>query len=150
MHSLPDIFTTEIRDFFVRPTVPLEVKIRLVEKIFPAPEFELIQDFCRTLVRKGRLGLIPELDRLCAEERCRFCELRTAQVRTPYPLGEEHREKLTAVLGDIFEAEVEIDETIDPTLIGGLKVKVEDHVFDNSVAHTIDQFKESNLKPEAQ
>ncbi len=141
IQALPEIFTREIREYFARPTVSAQTKEKLLEKAFEGEGCELIKDFCQVLAVKKRLPLIPELIRLCGQERCEFCNIQTARVWTPFPLKEGQREKLQAALENRFDENIELQEIVDSSLVGGLRVKVDDYVFDNSVAQILKNFK---------
>ena len=61
-----------------------------------------------------------------------------AWVRSAVPLTEEQRELLKRRLRERFGQEFILRVEIDPSLIGGLVVRVKDQVFDGSVAGRLD------------
>ncbi len=62
----------------------------------------------------------------------------TAEVETPIPLDEPERlalgERLTAIMG----RPVVIRATVDPSLLGGIRIKVGDKLIDGSVRHRLE------------
>lgn len=63
----------------------------------------------------------------------------SADVRSAVPLTEDERESLLRVLSKKFDATMTLDETRDPTLLGGFVVTVGDWRFDGSVKGRIDR-----------
>jgi F-type H+-transporting ATPase subunit delta len=62
----------------------------------------------------------------------------TAEVATPIPLDEKEKlalgERLTAIIGH----PVVIKATVDPSLLGGIKIKVGDKLIDGSIRHKLE------------
>lgn len=65
-----------------------------------------------------------------------------AWVRSAVPLTEEQRELLRRCLRERFGQEFVLRVEIDPSLIGGLVIRVKDQVFDGSVAGRLDALSE--------
>lgn len=57
----------------------------------------------------------------------------TAEVSSPVALDENYSNRLKAVLRTMTKKEVEIESSIDPSLIGGFIVKVGSTVYDSSL-----------------
>jgi len=57
----------------------------------------------------------------------------TAEVVSPVPLKAEHVERLRSVLGGLTSRDVQIDNRLDPSLIGGFIVKVGSTIYDSSL-----------------
>ncbi len=68
----------------------------------------------------------------------RLREQLTATVFTAHPLQDEHRDRLAAALGRIYQREVQINVIVDPAVVGGLRVQVGDEVIDGSVASRLE------------
>ena len=64
---------------------------------------------------------------------------RIAEVGSPVALSPEQEQRLTEALGRLCSAEVRLQLTIDPTLRGGIVVRVGDEVIDGSVANRLDR-----------
>jgi ATP synthase F1 delta subunit len=57
----------------------------------------------------------------------------TAEVISPVPLKAEHIETLRSALGVLTNRDVQIDNRLDPSLIGGFIVKVGSTIYDSSL-----------------
>ncbi len=86
------------------------------------------------LVERGRANLVPLIaaafERIEDERERRV----TAHVTAAMALTEAQRADLSAALGRRTGREVELDVTVDPSIIGGFIVRVGDELIDASVA----------------
>ena len=55
------------------------------------------------------------------------------------PLTDAQQERLASVLARIQGRDVKINVTVDPSVIGGITVRVGDEVIDGSIATRIEQ-----------
>jgi len=62
-----------------------------------------------------------------------------ATVRVVKPLGDTDREKLRAALAKQYGRPVHVNEIIDPTVIGGVRVEIADDVIDGTVVSRLDE-----------
>lgn len=65
-----------------------------------------------------------------------------AEVRSAVPLGEEQRTALRAAIEQATGKQVDIKVLVDPTVLGGLHVRVGDQVFDGTIRHRLDLARE--------
>src|SRR3954447_19106167 len=61
-----------------------------------------------------------------------------ARVTTAAPLTADQEQRLSDVLGRLYGREIGLQVTVDPTVLGGLIVRVGDEVIDGSVAHRLE------------
>lgn len=100
----------------------------------------LVSRFYQKLQTDRKTNLLPlivnELQRLEDEQQDRF----RVEVVTARPLEQTVRRDMRHYLKQHFsKREVEIEETIDPDLIGGLKIKVGDRVVDHTIQGKLEQ-----------
>lgn len=61
-------------------------------------------------------------------------------------LDEKTLNRISQKIGELEKVEVELYNIIDPTLLGGVKVVIDGHIYDGSVRYHLDQLKENLLK----
>ena len=61
-------------------------------------------------------------------------------------LSENQLTKLNQKISEVENIPVELKNIIDPSLIGGVKVVINDHIYDGSIKHHIEDMKISLLK----
>ena len=62
------------------------------------------------------------------------------------PLKEEELQKLNAAISKVEKRSTDLKNIIDPNLIGGVKVVINDHIYDGSIKHHLENMKLTLLK----
>ena len=93
----------------------------------------ITSNFLGVLARNGRLGQLANVIRafnmLAASHRGET----TAEVRSAHPLNDDQIAALKANLKTRLGRDVAVDLTVDPTILGGLVVKVGSQMIDDSI-----------------
>ncbi len=66
-----------------------------------------------------------------------------ATVRVVAPLGSSERDRLAAALEKQYGKKVHLNEVVDPTVLGGLRVEIGEDVIDGTVASRLDEARRS-------
>jgi F-type H+-transporting ATPase subunit delta len=94
---------------------------------------QLTKNFIGLLAQKRRLfalpGIVRDFETLLANQRGQM----SAEVVSAQPLKAEQRTALAGTLKDALKREVRIAERVDPTLLGGLIVKVGSRQIDSTL-----------------
>ncbi len=91
------------------------------------------RSFARVLAQNNRLSLLPEVFALFGELKNDHERNAVAYVSSAFPMDEATVARLLADLQPRFGRHLEARVSIDPELIGGVKVAVGDEVIDASV-----------------
>lgn len=91
------------------------------------------QNFVRTLVENERVVLLPEIHALFGRLKNRQEGVRRAHVTSAFPLDDATLKQLVGELEPRFKCKLEATVSVDPDLIGGVKISVGDEVIDASV-----------------
>lgn len=91
------------------------------------------QNLLRVLIDNDRLSLLPEIRDLFEELKNEREGVVDAVIATAYPLADGELSSLVADLEKRFRRKVNPRVSVDPELIGGVRVQVEDEVIDGSV-----------------
>lgn len=123
-------------------SLPPEHRAKMVEELLGKKASPHTVNIISFLVQQGRARDLPKiidsLVQLAAEER----ERAVAEVRTAVALDDEDREKLMKAITRATGKHVDLKVIIDPDVIGGLLVRVEDQVFDGTVKRRLQLAKE--------
>jgi F-type H+-transporting ATPase subunit delta len=133
----------ELRMTLTDMTIPVERRQKLVEELLGGKASPVTVALVSFVVGVGRSRNLPEIiDKLvakAAEER----KEAVAEIRTAFPLDDEHRRRLAEALGRSTGKRVSIKEVIDPTVLGGVVAVIGDTVIDASIRHRLEQLRES-------
>lgn len=126
----------ELTAVLASPVVRPEKKEAIVRSVFAGAQ-PLTVSFLALLAKKGRAGLIADMAAsfvaLVRDER----GIVLAEVVSAVPLDDARRTEINALIGKVHEGGVELSEKVDPTLIGGFKLRVGDRMIDASVFQSL-------------
>lgn len=123
----------KMRDAIGNPRLTAEQLYGLFAAVAGEAIFAETQNFVRVLIENRRLELLPDI-------RANFEELKNeregtieADIASAFPLESGALAALVADLERRFKRKVEPHVTVDPELIGGVRVQIGDEVIDGSV-----------------
>ncbi|MCL6537228.1 MAG: F0F1 ATP synthase subunit delta [Acidothermus sp.] len=130
--SVPDL-----RDALANRTLPVENKIRLVERLLAGKSRPMTVILVEQLVRHPR-GRTPEegfaeFSGIVA----RFRQRLVARVVVAVPLTDDERARLRRALSDIYGRDVHLHVEVDGRIGGGVVVQLGDEVIDGSIASVL-------------
>ncbi len=133
----------DLKSFLVHPAIGATEKKALLEKLFKGRISDTIFDFLCLLVDKNREEYVQiineELQELILEHQGR----QIMRIFTPFELSPELKQIVRDGLAKSTGKIVEIQEVVDPALIGGIKVQIGDKVFDGSLRSGLDNLRET-------
>jgi F-type H+-transporting ATPase subunit delta len=133
---------TRVRDALLDPSLPGENKRGLIADALGDRANPLAANMLAFVVEQGRtreLGrIVEELAEVAAETR----QHAVAEVRSAVPLDEASTKKLAAALAKATGRPIEVRVVVDPSVVGGIVVKVGDEVIDGSVRSRLEEARE--------
>ena len=107
-----------------------------------------VVNFIKIIIKHNRVNyLIDILDAfnsLCNENR----DIVEGLIYSAFPLGEETLLKIKKKISEIENHEVDLIPKIDPSLIGGVKVVINSHVYDGSIKNQLEKMQIDLLRKE--
>ena len=136
----------QVRDALFSPLVPSRDKAKAVVAAMQGAIPSVAADFVAFVIEKGRADDLPEVLRQVAALYEQMQGIRHAQVYSAVPLNDKQASELADKLKALTGAEqIVLERTVDAGLIGGIRVKVGDMVWDGSLAGRLEQIKEKYL-----
>ena len=124
---------TKFETVLGNPKLAIEEKISLIDRVFGKSMDVTVLNFLKVLCRRDRLQFIRSIAQAASELRDESAGRIQVQVTTTAALDTQSAEKLRQSLKNTFNKDVRIVSKIDPSIIGGLIVRVGDTVYDGSV-----------------
>lgn len=124
------------------PLIPAERKESILEQLFAHRIEPVSLRFLHLLVRKQRIGILPLVHDLYVEMANEHRGVLPALVSTAMPLADEEEQALADRLTAMTGKQVVLHIEVQPSLIGGLRVRVGDTVLDGTVVGYLRQLRE--------
>jgi F-type H+-transporting ATPase subunit delta len=131
-----------LREVFDSLVIGRDEKIRLIDRVIAPRASEIVTNFLRVLARHGRLELLPAI---LPEAQVRYEKRqgrRRVQVTSARPLDSQAEGRIRARLTETLPFEPILETRVDPSLIGGIVIRVGDTVYDSSLATRVKQLRE--------
>ena len=130
-----------LRQFAADPKVSDEQVFGVVSGIAGNDLSPKLRNLLSTVIDNGRLSVLPEIAsqfRTLVNDRGGVAD---AQVVSAFPLDAGQQASLAKVLEKRFGRQLKVTVTVDPSLIGGVRVTVGDEVLDTSVVARLEQMR---------
>jgi F-type H+-transporting ATPase subunit delta len=120
------------------PVVKAHTKEKILVRIFDHNISDLTLEFMRILVRKGRESILPAIIQEILGLVRNMRNVRLAEVKTAVPMDDALRTRVSDALKHLHDGDVELHETIDPSLLGGFQLLMDNRMVDASIKREID------------
>lgn len=133
---------------FGNPYLSLGQKRGFLAKLFAGPDqvSKLLLDFYTVLFEKGRFALVHEIAAVFKRIADEAQGQATIQIRSASPLSAAQEAAIVGRLESMAGYKIAVEKMVDPSLIGGVVVRLKNRVLDGSVRHRIDEMKKELLK----
>ena len=134
------------------PVVKADKKESILVRIFDQKISELSLEFVKILVRKGRESILPSIIEESLSLVRNMRNVRLAEVKTAVPMDDALRERVSKALKHLHDGDVELQETVEPALLGGFQLFMDNRMIDASIKREIDvlrrQITDHDYEPE--
>lgn len=131
------------------PFIEKEERIKMVDKVFISIDEE-IKNLIKVVVENNRalylLQIFEDFNSFANEYR----GVKEGLVYSAMEISEKEINKITIAISEIEKCPIELKNIIDPSLIGGVKVVINDHIYDGTIKHHIENMKLTLLKKEGE
>ncbi|MFQ5500294.1 MAG: ATP synthase F1 subunit delta [Candidatus Zixiibacteriota bacterium] len=129
-------------NFLQAPEVSDENKKALIRDVFGPRMERLFVEFLLVLIEKRRINFLPGIIdefRILVEQAKGIAR---AYVTSAVPLDDKQRSDLVAGLAVRTGLTIELEEKVDPSILGGMIVVVNNEIIDGSVRHGLSVIEE--------
>jgi F-type H+-transporting ATPase subunit delta len=123
----------ELRHALGNPQIPSEKRVAVLRRVVGADAPESIQQFVQVIVRHARVEVLRHAGDLMRELVDEARGVRHATVTVALALTAEQERNLRDTLREMLACEMVLDTRVDPSLIGGVSVRIGDLVVDGSI-----------------
>jgi F-type H+-transporting ATPase subunit delta len=133
----------ELYSLLLDGSKPFEERERALEKAIPEDAPVEFTNLIKLLVQEEDLDLLPELPAALSSVATGAQQPVRAEVTSAVELTDAEKESLRTTLSREFGADLVFTFRVDPSLMGGLRVRVGDRLIDTSVASRLTALRES-------
>ena len=123
--------------FVESPLIDTGERSKSLERLFRGKTSDLLVDALQVLNRKGRLEILPTLYETYRKDHQDHVGRVDVRVLTAVPLADELRARLRDELSRVLGKDANLIESVDPSILGGLVLRVGDKKVDASVGRQI-------------
>ena len=120
------------------PIINADTKKKIIQAVTAGKLSKLTTAFNNLLVTKGRESFLPEIATAFITAYKEHKDIRTIQLTTAVPVSNSTK---TAIVNQVKKTagfdHVELEEKVDPELIGGFVLQIGDQLVDASVAYDL-------------
>ena len=128
----------ELRAFLEHAKIPLPRKVQTIEDGFQGLD-PLVQNLLSLLVSRGLVELVPEVEQVYQQLLNEFRGREQVEVYSAVPLEDPERERIARFLAELINKEIVLDSQVDPSILGGLVIKVGDKLIDGSTRTRLEE-----------
>ena len=138
---------SDLVQFLNHPQIIKEEKIKVMENIFSGKISEGLMGFLVIVIEKGRQNDILPICDYFIERVKEYKKIGIVKVTSAVSLSDEQKARIEKrVLKTTAYVSLETSYTVDPSLLGGLVIRIGDRVVDSSVKTHLEELKRDLLK----
>ena len=149
LNSITEVYkeNLELRQVLSDTKVSSGIKLEILKDVLSKIKVSnLVDTFSRYLLAKRRIDFLPDIERafnLLLQEKLGRIE---ANVTTASELPKDTVKKLVDAISSYSGKEIEVNVTIDPSIIGGIVTRIGSTVIDGSIQTYLNQIRQSIIR----
>jgi F-type H+-transporting ATPase subunit delta len=134
----------ELREFFVNPAVPTLQKVQFLDTLNKQLRMQKeLRNLLAVLIDNDRIGHVDEVAAAYRKLLQEQLGIRQAEIVTARKLTDVERLQLVEDVGKLAGAEIDASFKQDPSILGGMVVRIGSTVYDGSVRGRLDRLREA-------
>jgi F-type H+-transporting ATPase subunit delta len=131
----------ETKDFLGSPIIVPSKKEAIFHKMLGGNVEEITLSLIDLIVKNGRESFIPAIARVFIHETKKFKGITESVLTTAVKVDDKVKKQITDLISEGFKTKVELKETIDPEIIGGFILQIDDNYIDASIRNKLRKIK---------
>jgi F-type H+-transporting ATPase subunit delta len=137
--------TEGLNDYFAHPLIPTKEKKNIAQQLFANSVSPITLNFLMLVLDKKRQTYLELIFHQYEEMADESRNIKKAELISAMPVPEAEISTLADMLSKSTGKTIQLKITIDPVLLGGIKIRMGDKIIDASVAKKLEMLKK-NLK----
>jgi F-type H+-transporting ATPase subunit delta len=136
----------ETKEFLHSPVIVPSKKIDIFHKILGENVEKITLSLIDLVVRNGRESFLPAIARVFINETMKYKGITKSVLTTASKVDEKVKKQITELISDVFSTKAELEELIDPEIIGGFILRVDDNYIDASVRTKLNKIRKELMR----
>jgi F-type H+-transporting ATPase subunit delta len=135
-----------MKEFLENPVIRPSKKKEIFNSIFGKELQPLTMSLIDLLVSNGRESFLPAIARVFMHETRKYKGITEAVLTTAVKVDPAVKEQVSALVSRVFSTGVELKEVVNPDIIGGFMLRVDDSFIDASVRNKLRKVRKELLE----
>jgi F-type H+-transporting ATPase subunit delta len=131
----------ETKEFLHSPIIVPSKKEAIFHKMLEGNVEKITLTMIDLIVKNGRESFIPAIARVFIHETKKFKGITESLLTTAVKVDVKIKKQITDLISEVFKTKVELKETIDPEVVGGFILQIDDNYIDASIRNKLRKIK---------
>lgn len=128
------------------PNIGASVKVDMLRQAVGAGVSEEVFNTLQLLVLRGRESILRDLVAQYSQVANEALGQAQAKVYTPLPLTEVESNHVAVAFGQLTGKRIRVENIVDPSLLGGLQVRIGDRLYDGSLSGKLQRIQKALIQ----
>jgi F-type H+-transporting ATPase subunit delta len=145
------IFISEIckspqtKEFLLSPIIVPSKKTAIFHKMLQGNVEKITLSMIDLMVKNGRESYLPAVARVFFYETLKYKGITESILTTAVKVDAKVKKQMTELISKVYSTKVELEEKIDPEIIGGFILRIDDNYIDASIRNKLRKIKKELL-----
>ena len=136
----------QIVQFFNHVLIENEKKIQLLDQSFKGNVDQYVLNFLKLLVQSRRIRYIDDIIKSYINLSNQYLGIEEGTIYTPYKLTDQQIQDIEKAISQKENKKVTLKVSIDPSLLGGIKVQISNRIYDGTIKNKVEMLKKELLR----
>lgn len=136
----------QIVQFFNHVLIENDKKIQLLDQSFKRNVDQYVLNFLKLLVQSRRIRYIDDIVKSYINLSNQYLGIEEGMIYTPYELTDQQIQDIEKAISQKENKKVTLKVSIDPSLLGGIKVQIANRIYDGTIKNKVEMLKKELLR----
>lgn len=136
----------QIVQFFNHVLIENDKKIQLLDQSFKGNVDQYVLNFLKLLVKSRRIRYIDDIVKSYIKLSNQYLGIEEGMIYTPYELTDQQIQDIEKAISQKENKKVTLKVSIDPSLLGGIKVQISNRIYDGTIKNKVEMLKKELLR----
>lgn len=136
----------QIVQFFNHVLIENDKKIQLLDQSFKGNVDQYVLNFLKLLVQSRRIRYIDDIVKSYIKLSNQYLGIEEGVIYTPYELTDQQIQDIEKAISQKENKKVTLKVSIDPSLLGGIKVQIANRIYDGTIKNKVEMLKKELLR----